>query len=203
MHDSTTLNSSTQDHYGTTRWMSPELLDVSIRSHHRTKYSDCYALGMVIYEVLSGRIPFYQYTNWSIPAKVVRGDRPGRPEGAEGAWFADDVWEALERCWVPQPKDRSSVEDVLQCLEKASRSWTRPSLPRAAVPSRIDSPTMSVFEITTEQGVGVDQGGAPFPFIRKMAMKLLSLISFFGLILTLFATAERRLFPTYNNSDSK
>ena len=40
---------------GTTRWMSPELLDpesFGAEAHNRpTKQSDCYALGMVIYEV--------------------------------------------------------------------------------------------------------------------------------------------------------
>lgn len=38
---------------GTTRWMSPELLDPDEHdwSPARTVHSDCYAFGMVIYEV--------------------------------------------------------------------------------------------------------------------------------------------------------
>jgi len=39
---------------GTTRWMSPELLDperFGISDDRPTKQSDCYALGMVVYEV--------------------------------------------------------------------------------------------------------------------------------------------------------
>ena len=39
---------------GTTRWMSPELLDpdrFGITDYRPTKQSDCYAFGMVIYEV--------------------------------------------------------------------------------------------------------------------------------------------------------
>ena len=39
---------------GTTRWMSPELLDPDLFGTgdcRPTKQSDCYALGMVIYEV--------------------------------------------------------------------------------------------------------------------------------------------------------
>ena len=156
MQDSTTLNSSTQDHYGTTRWMSPELLNTDTQRHRRTKYSDRCALGMVIYEVLSGYTPFHQYANWSIPAKVIKGDRPGRPEGVEGVWFTDGVWGALGCCWVPEPKSRLNVEDILQCLEKASRSWTRPSPLQVAVPLTINSPMMSTFGITTEQSMGVD-----------------------------------------------
>lgn len=73
-------------------------------------------------------------------------------------WFTDGVWKALEGCWVPELKSRLSVEGVLQCLEKASRSWTQPSILQAAVPSTINSPMMSTFEITTEQSVSVDRG---------------------------------------------
>lgn len=41
--------------------MSPELLDpeqLYLGDGLPTKESDCYALGMVIYEVLSGQVPF-------------------------------------------------------------------------------------------------------------------------------------------------
>ena len=175
MHDLTTLNSSMQDHYGTTRWMSLELMDVEIQSRHRTKYSDCYTLGIVIYKVLSGLMLFYQCTNWSIPAKVVRGDRPGRPEGVEGVWFTDGVWEALKHCWVPQPKNRWSVEDVLQCLEGASRSWVLSPPRQVAVPSTINSPVISTFEITTEQSVSTYQGGFLSPFCYDIFQVFISI----------------------------
>ena len=42
---------------GTPQWMSPELFDpesFGLQEGRPTKASDCYALGMVIYEVLSG-----------------------------------------------------------------------------------------------------------------------------------------------------
>jgi len=125
--DSSSVTSRGQG--GTTRWMSPELLDPEIQDHRQTIYSDCYALGMVIYEVLSEKIPFYQFLNLVISWKVLKGDRPERPQGAEGAWFTDDVWEVLGRCWMSQPRDRPSVKDVLQCLEEVSRSWTPLSAP--------------------------------------------------------------------------
>ena len=126
LSDSTT--SSSYSHGGTTRWMSPELFKPEIKNHCRTKHSDCYALGMVIYEVLAQREPFFQYQTAAIFWKVgVEGERPRRPEGVKGAWFTDDLWEMLERCWVPQPERRPSIEDVLHCLEKISMSWIPPS----------------------------------------------------------------------------
>ena len=106
--------------------MSPELFDLEIQNHRRTIHSDCYALGMVIYEVLSQRIPFHRYQNSVISLKVVRGDRPERPKEVEGAWFTDDVWELLERCWMAQPEDRPSIKDILECLEQIARTLVLP-----------------------------------------------------------------------------
>jgi len=110
--------------HGTTRWMSPELLraqQLGLRDSRPTKGSDCYALGMVIYEVLSGLVPFTRFHSFIVPQKVIAGERPGRPEGAKGVWFADGLWETLTLCWEAQPESRPDIETVLECL--VSRTW--------------------------------------------------------------------------------
>ena len=104
--------------------MSPELfypVDFGLEDSRRTKYSDCYALGMVIYEVLSGQVPFSGSGPFVVVAKVVRGERPECPQGAEGKLFTNAIWGVLEGCWTPKRDDRPSIEDVLQFLEEASR----------------------------------------------------------------------------------
>ena len=117
----TASNSSTNA--GTTRWMSPELLnpeEFDLEKCQRTKESDCYALGMVLLEVLSGQPPFPRDANHTVILKVTKGDRPARPQGAEGAWFTDDLWEILEMCWSPWPRSRPTVEVVFDCLKRVS-----------------------------------------------------------------------------------
>ena len=55
------ISSISHEEGGTPQWMSPELLDpgkFGLKDGCPTKESDCYALGMVIYEVLSGQAPF-------------------------------------------------------------------------------------------------------------------------------------------------
>jgi len=104
---------------GTTRWMSPELLDpdqFGSKDGRPTKESDCYALGMVIYEVLSGKVPFASYREYVVMRKVIEGERPERPQGAEGERFADHLWFTLLRCWVQERKGRPTIEEVLECL---------------------------------------------------------------------------------------
>lgn len=143
--------------------MSPELLNPEVQGYYPTKYSDCYALGMVTYEVLGRRIPFYQYANSVIPGRVLGGDRPERPQGAERAGFTDDVWDVLGRCWEPQPANRPKVEDVLLCLEKASRSWM-PGSPRSlAVSSTDSSPTRGFSDVFTAERETGDESWLSYP----------------------------------------
>jgi serine/threonine protein kinase len=63
---------------------APRSRPVRSQGRQPTKESDCYALGMVIYEVLSGQAPFASFKDFIVMRKVIEGERPGRPEGAEG-----------------------------------------------------------------------------------------------------------------------
>ena len=102
---------------GTLYWMSPELLDSSRTSSdgRPTRESDCYALGMVIYEVnklhlslrslidqsqvLTGLHPFYHLPGYSGLLVVARGGRPGKPVDARSLGFSDKLWDLVQLCW--------------------------------------------------------------------------------------------------------
>jgi len=106
------------------RQTSPELINPTkfgLKESHPTKESDCYALGMVIYEVLSGWTPFYPYEGLVVVQMVLDGERPKRPQGDEGKLFTDGIWGTLELCWKPQPHDRISAKTVLLSLEGSDR----------------------------------------------------------------------------------
>ena len=112
------LPSSSYTQGGTARWMSPELITperFGLKDSRPTKPSDCYALGMVIYETISGNMPFHEDTDLSVFVKVMEGKRPHRV-----GRFAESLWQMLGQCWTPQPSDRPSINDVLQCLEMVS-----------------------------------------------------------------------------------
>jgi serine/threonine protein kinase len=117
----TTVNSSVNT--GTTRWMSPELLDpdhLAFEDGRRTDASDCYALGMVILEVLSCRAPFSGVSEIGVMLKVVRGEQPVRPEGV---WCTGDIWKKLQECWSFHPNDRPTIGAVFGWLEHVSSTW--------------------------------------------------------------------------------
>ena len=109
------LSSSSFAQGGAGRWMGPELIApqrFGLENSRPTKASDCYALGMVIYETISGRLPFHKDADLNVFLKVLEGERPSRE-----TCFTDSIWRILEACWKAQPGDRPSIEDVLRRLE--------------------------------------------------------------------------------------
>jgi serine/threonine protein kinase len=105
---------------GAVRWMSPELLSpeqFGLEKGRPTKRSDCYALGMVVYEILSGCTPFATSDSLAVLRRVLNGERPGRPQGEAGELFTDDIWDVVEQCWRTEPRMRASAKNVLRCLE--------------------------------------------------------------------------------------
>ena len=112
------LSSTSGSQGGTVRWMSPELIDPERFGFERvrpTKSSDCYALGMVMFETISEKLPFDGRTGFAVLLKVVNGERPRRE-----AKFEESLWKMLGLCWSARPSDRPSVEEVLDCLEITS-----------------------------------------------------------------------------------
>ncbi|KAF9644629.1 kinase-like protein, partial [Thelephora ganbajun] len=115
---------------GTYRWMSPELLDperfglLQSEDNRPTKQSDCYALGMVIYEVLCGYHPYVEIqSDILVVNAIMEGVRPEKPEGATRFGLSEKLWRILESCWLEDRSARPSVEDILPCLNDAAARW--------------------------------------------------------------------------------
>ena len=117
--------------------MSPELIlpqRFGFKKFRLSKSSDCYALGMVIYETISGNPPFHEHTDLTVCMKVLEGERPRR-----GVRFTESLWNMLGLCWMPQPNNRPCTEDVLQCLERVANLSEPPSF-------RVDEETEEDFD---------------------------------------------------------
>jgi hypothetical protein len=159
-------SSSSHTQGGTARWMSPELIDpqrFGFEKCYRTKSSDCYALGMVVYETISGRLPFHQHADMTVFVKILAGEHPAR-----GVGFAGSLWNILKQCWAPQPNQRPSIEDVSLCLERLR------NLP--------DPPSPEVDEETESDGDGWDsmndslRAFSRFVSLRRSRISLCSVV---------------------------
>ena len=129
---------------GTFFWMSPELLDPPrFGSKGRpTRESDCYALGMVIYEVsglqssrrsliylpkvLTGLRPFHHLCSYSPVPAVLRGERPEKPLDAESLGFSHTLWGLVQLCWSESSSTRPTARQMLDSLSPTSLTWVHP-----------------------------------------------------------------------------
>ena len=108
---------------GTVAYMSPEQAlgeDVDERT-------DLYALGVIVHEMISGRVPFDAGTAAQILAKQITEEPPPLPPGPPAALGAL-VGELLKKTRVERPPSARAVLERLEGLDSAAKS------PAAAAP---------------------------------------------------------------------
>ncbi|KAF9789219.1 kinase-like domain-containing protein [Thelephora terrestris] len=103
------------------QWASPELL--LFNPYGPTKQSDCYALGMVIYEVLCGEVPYQGKDLRGVKDIIASGRRPPKPEAAESLGFIGGLWNMVKATWQEDPASRPDVKEILRCLRSTALAW--------------------------------------------------------------------------------
>lgn len=107
---------------GTTRWKAPELFiqESEDKDSIPTPASDVYSFSCVAYEILTGQIPFYEIKgSEAVTLKLFNSrEQPSRPAPGKAAKeLTDEAWSLLEDCWIHEPDQRPSLEEVLRRLE--------------------------------------------------------------------------------------
>jgi len=115
--NSTSWNTTASRARGTLRWQAPELLDPKPSQPVTTIESDIYSYGLTCYEVLTGRIPFYQIqSDFQLLFNVTTGKaKLQKPENGSLTEFA---WDVLCRCWSFEPSQRPSAAKVYELLSE-------------------------------------------------------------------------------------
>ena len=105
---------------GTPHYMSPEAFHSSTPS----PATDIYALGVLLYELVSGRPP---YDSDSIP-DLMRRHMDGDPERRPG--IPDTLWDVITACMEQKPRLRPSAAELVADLSDISKEATDvPALP--------------------------------------------------------------------------
>jgi hypothetical protein len=136
---------------GTVEYMSPEQASsksVDLRTDH-------FALGLVVYEMITGERPFQRETVPQTLAAIIEAPVARLDSQAIGVSAA--LADVVERCLAKQPEERfATTAELVEALRVASRSpeaspavVPAPALARALVP--VESPTGD-YHIQTEDG---------------------------------------------------
>jgi serine/threonine protein kinase len=105
---------------GTLGYMSPE----QVKGHPATASSDIYALGLILYEMRTGRLPFEGET--PIALAMARLRAPATPPSAHVPDLERSWDRAILRCLERDPRDRHpTVQDVSDALFAEPGPWAR------------------------------------------------------------------------------
>ncbi|KAK6966788.1 kinase domain-containing protein [Favolaschia claudopus] len=102
---------------GTARYHAPELFR---ETGVKTFASDIYAFGCVVYEIITGAIPFRELSNdMNIMFRVLDGKRPEQLPSCTGSPALDSVWELLQMCWDGEQQKRPKADEIIKRLSQA------------------------------------------------------------------------------------
>ncbi|KAJ6587863.1 kinase-like domain-containing protein [Mycena capillaripes] len=109
---------------GTLRYQAPELLSNECSNHFG---SDVYAFACVCYEILTGKVPFFEISNEAAIVYKVTVER-ARPSKLEV--ISSGLWILLEDCWHRKTDQRPTMTATLQRLTRQPiRAKVKQSLP--------------------------------------------------------------------------
>ena len=97
-------------------FMAPELLSTKfgLDKAAPSKEADIFALGMTIYQVLTGKVPFSQVGDAWIMQVIISGERPSKPEDADQIGMTDVVWGLVTECWREDRTKRPNISNILK-----------------------------------------------------------------------------------------
>jgi len=105
---------------GSLRWMAIELLTLNPDGEpdteplRHTKATDVWAYGMLVYELLTGDVPFANLKNdFLVAMEIINGQKPSDPPSLSTR-NSDTIalWSICQSCWERAPTNRPAIEQI-------------------------------------------------------------------------------------------
>ena len=71
-------------------------------------------------QVLTDRIPFYEYNDHAAMVHITRGEPPKKPNFFITRGYTQELWDMTITCWDVEPSKRLTVDHVLDALTIAA-----------------------------------------------------------------------------------
>ena len=142
---------------GTVYFMAPELLHPAkfgLDKGVPSKEGDVYALGMTVYQVLTGQIPFHPKREDEVIFAVLDGKRPPKPENVETG-MTEAIWELMTECWKENRAERPIMQEILRKFceitgeKKTIDAVAEFAMPRVDIPGNRSSMVSESFSLMT------------------------------------------------------
>ncbi|CAG8564790.1 2565_t:CDS:2 [Funneliformis mosseae] len=105
--------------FGNIPYVAPEILKAGKSEQDPyTKYSDVYSLGVLLWNISSGKAPFKDQKDYTISTSILSGIREERIQNTP-----DEYFELYSKCWNDVPEERHYVEDVYEVLERLLENY--------------------------------------------------------------------------------
>ncbi|RHZ86087.1 hypothetical protein Glove_54g159 [Diversispora epigaea] len=97
---------------GSIEYSDPMLL-IEWENFNRTKASDIFSFGILLWEISSGEIPYKQYSGLSKMFHITKGNRETPVIGTPQNYI-----NIYKGCWKQEPNQRPKIDEVIQVLEQ-------------------------------------------------------------------------------------
>ncbi|KXN91155.1 putative serine/threonine-protein kinase drkB [Leucoagaricus sp. SymC.cos] len=111
------------------RWSSPELISGQAddeKAVRPTAEGDIWSLACLIYEIMSRRLPYFQYgLVIQVMSAIKRKELPIRPKQTQKTedTISDEIWRLLLLCWNFNPQERPTCRQVLEIFRKLDHKY--------------------------------------------------------------------------------
>jgi serine/threonine protein kinase len=159
---SSTASTDDDEIYGIIPYTSPEVF----QEHKYTTASDIYSFGMIMWEFMTGRRPFWNRTHdTDLIIQICDGLRPPIVTNAPEGYI-----ELMQKCWHPNPNERPTASDILGKLDHIR--FNEHEIPTKIIPSSDIGPVIA-------NNLGAIYESRPLSSMIKSAMFTRSLKSQF------------------------
>lgn len=105
------------------RWMAPEMFENTGGPPILETPSDVWGWGMTALEIVSGSVPYHAYQPLIAIHQVCSGPpkRKDHMNFEKYAYRPEEMWELLERCWMHDPAQRPTIDEVVVRLKQIAK----------------------------------------------------------------------------------